>query len=255
MIKFSVVVPIHNEEKNLPYSLPSIYRLNPDEVILLMDHCTDNSEHVAYGLVKQYGMLDRTRFVGVDSRESDFRFCHAFNRYYGGQLASYDVVLNVDADLIVDHKIASYVERVGKNGVGFISFLHKNYPVDWRLLVKRLLVAMNFPCVGREKWLGVIRLYNRRIANELEDLDELKQLMMAQDAHLRRAIAKKYKTVCVVSNTLHLRPSESSRHYLRGRLYWIDLHRSFLVTLLSSVIVLRLNLLKGYIHARFGKQQ
>jgi len=255
MIKFSVVVPIHNEESFLPYSLPSIYRLNPNEVILLLDHCTDNSTHVAFVLAKQYEMLDRTHFVSVDSRKSDFRFCHSFNRYYGGQLASYDVVLDVDADLIIDPKIVSYVERIGKNCVGFISFLHKNYPVDWRLLVKHLLVAMNFPCIGGEQWLGVVRLYNRRIANELEDLNELKQLTMAQDTHLQRAIAKKYKTVCVVSNTLHLRPSESSRHYLRGRLYWVDLHRSFLVTLLSSIMVLRLNMLKGYIHARFGKQQ
>ena len=36
-LKFSVIMPIHNEEKLLHYSLPSVYRLNPDEVICHLD--------------------------------------------------------------------------------------------------------------------------------------------------------------------------------------------------------------------------
>ena len=246
-----MVVPVHNEERFLPYSLPSVFALNPGEVVLLLDHCSDDSGRVAYDLADKCGMLEKTRFVDVDSRESGYRFSHAFNRVYGSKVARYDVVLNVDADLVVDPKIGSYVGLLGKDGVSFISFLHKNYPVDWRLLVKRLLVSLRIPGL-RDGWLGSVRLYDRRVALRLEDLDELKGLVMAQDTHLRRAIAKKYRTVCVVSDTVHLRPSESKRHYLRWKLYWCDLHRSFLVTLLSSVMVLRLNLLRGYIHARFG---
>lgn len=37
MAKLSVVTPINNEEKVLPYSLTFVFKLNPDEVILIFD--------------------------------------------------------------------------------------------------------------------------------------------------------------------------------------------------------------------------
>lgn len=254
MNKFSVVMPVHNEEHMLPYSLPSIYRLHPDEVVLLFDRCTDRSVKVAREIAVQYNMLFNTKFHVCDSSSSECRFSHAFGRFLGSKIAKHDVVLFTAADMILDPKIADFVGWIGKDGVGMVSFVHKNYPVDWRLLVKRLLVRSKIRGLGSENWLGAILLYNRKCGFELEELEELKTLTMAQDTHLRRAIAKKYKTLCFCSDTIHLRPMESKRHYLRGKLYWNDLRRSFLVTLLSSVMVLRLNLLKGYIHARFGGQ-
>jgi glycosyltransferase involved in cell wall biosynthesis len=253
-IKFSVVMPIHNEEAFLPYSLPSVYRLHPDEVILLFDWCSDKSMEVAVRVGSRYGMLDRTFMTEVDSRKSDSRFAHSFGRLYGSQIAKNDIVLFTAGDMILDSKITSYIDMIGKDGVAFISFVHKNYPVDWRLLIKRLLVKTKTRGLGKEKWLGAIMLYDRRCGFECEKEEDLQKIINAQDTHLRRAIATKYKTLCFTSNTIHLRPMESKRHYLRGKLYWIDLKRSFLVTLLSSVMILRLNLLKGYIHARFGGQ-
>lgn len=246
-------MPIHNEEFFLPFSLPSMCHLKPTEVILLFDHCSDNSKKVARQIMSRYNLFDKTLFVDVNSWESGFQFTHSYLRFYGSKLASNNIVLFTAADMILDKKIIHYVKNIGNDNVGFISFIHKNYPVDWRLLIKRLLVTFKLPGLGSERWLGAIMLYNRKYGFDLEDLGELKNLAMAQDTHLRRAISKKHKTLCFNSNTLHLRPMESKRHYLRGKLYWIDLHRSFLVTLLSSVMMLRFNLLKGYIHARFGE--
>ena len=51
-MKFSVIVPIHNEEEFLPYSLPSVYALNPEEVLLLFDRCSDKSANVASKISK-----------------------------------------------------------------------------------------------------------------------------------------------------------------------------------------------------------
>ena len=53
-MQFSVVMLIHNEEKLLSYSLPSIYRLDPSEVVLIFDNCSDESELVLFISILHY---------------------------------------------------------------------------------------------------------------------------------------------------------------------------------------------------------
>jgi len=54
-VGFSVVLAIHNGEKYLPYSLPSIDNMLPEEVILVFDRCTDKSLEVATEIVDKKG--------------------------------------------------------------------------------------------------------------------------------------------------------------------------------------------------------
>ena len=249
---FSVILPIHNEEKNLLYSLPSIHKTGATEIICLFDRCTDNSKEVAEKIAKKIGA--KIVCLDVNSQKTSFTYAHSFLRFYGSLMASNHIVLFTAADMILDPKIGDYVKLVANGQYGMISFIHKNFPVDWRLMIKRLLVKTRTRGLGSEKWLGAILLWNREVGFESEDIEELKGLRMAQDTHLWRAIYKKHKTLCVPLNIIHLRSMESKRHYLRGQLYWSDLHRSFLVTLLSSIMVLRLKLLKGYIRERYRKK-
>ncbi len=240
-------MPIHNEEKLLPYSLPSVFTLNPSETILLFDHCTDNSKKIAYDITAKHQMLHKVKFVDVNSLQASFKFSHAFLRYYGSKISTNDIVLLTNADMVLDPEIINHIDSVGKDNLGLISFLYVNYPVDWRLLIKRL-----FSNFRHKNLLGPILLYNRNYGFELEDINKLKKIELGQDTHLQQAISKKYKTLCHTSKTVHLRPMESQRHYRRGKHYWNQLHKPFLYTLLSGIMVLRFNLLKGYIHARLG---
>lgn len=65
MEAFTVVMPVHNEEKFLPLSLPSIYNLKPSEVILIFDRCTDKSLEVAKKLSTKHHLHEKTKFVEV----------------------------------------------------------------------------------------------------------------------------------------------------------------------------------------------
>jgi len=243
MNRFSVVVPIHNEERFLPLSLPSIYRLFPSEVVLLFDRCTDNSVKVAREIASQFRMLSKTLFVDING-ECDFRLRFAYLRCRGVELCSFDVVLISASDLILDRKIRNYVDLVGE--FGLITFEYKDFPVNWRMLIKRLLAR-----VLPFDWVGGVRLFDRRFT-QFEDLEELKSLS-SEDTHLAEAIKGQTKTLYVLSDTVHLRPKESfKRHYRRGKLY-AQYERSFLLTLASAVCMLRFGLLKGYIHERFRK--
>lgn len=245
MTKFTVLLPIHNEASWLPYSLPSVFALNPNEILLLLDRCSDNSVEVAKELAFKHQMSDKLKLIEVNDA-SDYRLRFAYLRTFGCSLCTHDIVLVTAADLIIDSQIAQFVDLIGKYGL--ITFEHKDYPVNWRMVVKRLLSGF-LPF----DWLGGVRLFDRRLMFRFEDLEELKSLD-SEDTHLADAIRKHARTLYVISNTIHLRPKESiKRHYLRGRLYWSVAHRSFLITLLSALSMFRLNLIKGYIYERFGK--
>jgi len=247
---FSVILPCHNEESYLLYSLPSIFDLNPTEVLILLDHCTDATAHVAKTLAFKYQMSTRLTLVNVDEF-SDFRMRFAYLRWIGCKLCTYDTVLVTGADLILDPKIRDYLCSLN-DSVKMINFGYQDFPINWRNLLKRLMTKL-MRRVGSERWLSGVHVFSKQAMLEMEDLDDLKRIEAAQDTHLHKAIQRKYETVYILTATLHLRPKESGdRHYLRGKLYWNVAHRGFLITLLSAVSMFRLNLIKGYIHERFG---
>ncbi len=241
-MQYSAVLPIHNEQELLPYSLPSIYQLQPDETVLLFDRCTDNSLQIAHKIATKHHMVNKTRFVNV-LEESDYQMRSAYLRVLGCTLAKHNTILYSNADLILDPKIKEYIKSVTKYGL--ITFEYKDYPINWRMNIKRLISKI-LPF----DWLGAVRLFDRRLMFKHENLEELKSLE-SEDTHLANAIREHKKTLYIHTNTTHLRPRENQkRHYLRGRLY-AQFNRSFLLTVASAISMLRFGLLKGYIHERF----
>lgn len=235
---FSIVVPIHNEEKLLPQTLPSITALKPDQIILLFDRCTDNSQKTARNIIARNRMLGITLFIKID-KTYDYKLPFAFLRVLGCGFSIYDNVLITAADLILDPKIKDYISLMNKYGL--ITFEHKDYPVNWRNLIKRLLTRI-LPF----NWLGGTRIFNRMLMYDHEDLDDLKKRDW-EDTHLADAIRPHMKSLYVLSDTIHLRPRESPEHHTRlGRIYR-EAGRSFTLTLLCALCMWRLNMLKGYI--------
>ena len=248
---FSAILPIHNEERNLPFSLPSIYGLNPNETILLFDRCTDHSVKTAQAITEHYGMSDRTKIVFVNE-ESEWKNRHAYVSRIGYSMARNDLLLDTAADIILDFKILKYFPLIEKTNVAFISFLYIDYPISFRNLLKRLLVGIGLvPPSHKQKWLAGPHIFSKKAWLETEDQNSVKNVVRAHDTHLHCALLTKYSSRCIKTKTFHLRPRESSSmHYLRGQLYWTVAKRSFLLTLLSALFFLRLKLIKGYIHAR-----
>ena len=249
---FSVIMPIHNEEDWLPLSLPSVYKLKPSEVILFFDRCTDKSIKVAQSLAKSHGMLEKTRLVNVHADVDGFTMRFAYMRWLACMHCRTDIVLITGADLILDRKISTYITLLNDK-VRFVNFSYLDYPVNPRNLLKRLMTKI-FPMIGGERWLSGVHAFFKSAMFECENLEELKTLEGAQDTHIHKAIQKRYLTTYVNTNTKHLRPKESgARHYFRGTLYWRSAKRGFFITLLSALSMFRLNLIKGYIHERYGK--
>ena len=245
-VKFSVVMPIHNEEKFLYYSLPSIYRLKPDEIILIFDRCTDNSLKVARKIAKHFNYLDKTKFIEMNEPSPEWKFRVAFLRRYGFRLAKNNIILNTDADTILDPKIREYIKKIGESKIALISFGRKNYPITFQDFITRIAYTLN-PKIG---FTGIYA-FSKKAWIETEDQESVKKIVRAEDTHLRISISKKYKVAFIKTNSIHLRPEESKkRHYIKGYTYWIVKRNPFWKAFLHSIIYLRPQLLTGYIRAR-----
>lgn len=248
-MKFTVCMPIHNEEKLLRYSLPSIYQLNPDEVVFIFDRCTDNSRNVAAQLAKRFGAEDISKFYDAPEPE-DFAFRIAQVKRFGLTKSSNDFVLAVDADTIVDPGVRPEIDY--GNHFPFLSFAKKDYPINWRNEIKKPLTYLK---ILQKDMLG---FYGVSVSaqKECEDMENLKKITLGEDTHLQVSIAKKYPVKHFNSpESLHIRPRENPQlHYWRGVYYWKTAKRGFIKTVASAVISGRFGMIKGYIHARQGSR-
>lgn len=252
-MKFTVILPIHNESKMLKYSLPSIFKLNPDEILCLLDRCSDNSREVIRVIAEQYNFLDRCNFIDIEISSPNWRNRLNFLQLIGRFKANNDYVLFTACDLILDSKIKDLLPNL-QNNVQLLSFMHINYPVDISNLMKRLRIKLGlFRELRKYSGLGGVLFFNRKTAFMLEDIDILKKAESGHDTLLQIAISSKFKTRCFLTNTIHLRPRGKKRDYLCGKLFWSVAHRPLWIVVLSGLWSVRLNLIKGYIHERFIK--
>gem|GEM_PF-1009328 len=246
MVKFSTIMPIHNEERFLPYALPSVYELDPDEVILIFDRCTDGSLDLSNKIAKHTDSEAKTRFIEIDEPTPEWKFRPAFLRTYGFKMAKNDVILNTDADIILDHNIREHLSLVGKNSIGLISFARKEYPFTFQSFMAKLIHTI-IPKIG---FTGTYAFSKRAWQKTLNE-KSMKKICSAEDTYLHMLISRKYKTRFIKTNNIHLRPREKPYyHYTKGVTRWQVKHDPFWKTLLHSLVYLRPMVFVGYMHAR-----
>ncbi|MCW4016839.1 MAG: glycosyltransferase family 2 protein [Candidatus Bathyarchaeota archaeon] len=261
---FSVVMPIHNESELLKLSLPSVYRLDPAETILLFDNCTDESYNVAVNIAKKTKFFEKTIFKEVSGEEgAQFSFRPTFLRRMGYSMAKCNKILKTDADLVLDPKIKKYIPLLGRNNVGIITFEYLDYPISYRHMIKRFLEKIKAPLPQNESWLGGNILFfledwkmafSKRQEDENKKVD-LTNIKRGEDTLFHKLLISEQhrKSVIVLTNTLHLRPVESpKRHYVRGQISWNVAKRSFPLILAQAIIFNRFNMIKGYLDAKKG---
>ena len=227
----------------MPVTLPSIYRLMPDEVIVLFDHCTDNSERIATSLAETHQTYGETRFINIEESETDYVFRHAFLRKYGTDLAKNEWVMWSNADIMYDHEIRKYFSLLDDENIGLLSFLQLDYPITWRNLIRRLMVKWKisqYPTAGT-------MIFRKNAVQETEDHESLKRITVGQDTHLHQAISRNYVTKNILSKNLHLRPYNNAVRDLKCGVAYREQGLGFFRVLFNTVVLLRFNLLKGYL--------
>lgn len=232
-------MPIHNEEAMLPISLPSILNLDPppSEVVCVFDRCTDDSLKVAEGIL---GGLLRPVFI---EELSDWVFHVAYVRRTGFRKAKENVILNTDADVLLDPSIRRYFPVIGRDNVAMISFERVDYPPNWRHCLARILQPA-FPggfhgqyFLHKPAWL------------EAEDQGELKKMRGSEDSFLYRNLVRKgyqYRFADDIRN-VHLRQHEDMETWMRRGMARRQLRYPLWKVVADSVIFGRPGLLVGWL--------
>lgn len=239
---FSVVMPIHNEEKHLPYSLPSVFTLNPHELHVTLDHCSDRSEDLIRKMHAKLGG-DTTLTLNHFSGETGYRYRPAYLRRTAYKQCHNDIILNTSADLILDPKIGTY-QKLIDDEIKLIDLGFLDYPYNVQCFLHRL-----YDSLGLAEFSGLY-IFDRRALLGYEDEEELRGVW-GEDQHLQEAVRRRFKAIHVDTRSLHLRAREGRVEGLeRGARYWTEHHTSPLRALVGSVLMLRPETYVGYRIAR-----
>ena len=260
-LQFSIVMPVKSEGNLLRYSLPSCYRLHPDEVILCLD---DPPDPRLVALIRRisnlFGHVGGTRVVPV-RKNSSYRFHQAWARRQGFRSAKYDRILTTDDDLILRKNVLKTAFIVGQNNIGLASCatLHSISGLFglWRVIAHRVADFVSTP--------GIMGLYSiwRPYWEDSED-EGIKQLpdlrreepkgshaVLGEDIYLRNCMQKKHAAVHLRDiGAYNMRPDWPDRPYVQfelGRFYRESMYSLGSVAL-RSVAFVRPHLLRGYLY-------
>jgi glycosyltransferase involved in cell wall biosynthesis len=248
-LDFTVIMPVHNEEEFISYSLPSIYSLKPNELLVLLDRCTDDSESIIKNISKKSETCCITRIIESNEATPDWNRRSSYLRRKGFHLAKNDVILNTDADIILDPKISSHLANIGLNGLGLIGFGFIDYPYNVQSFL-RMTVSQLTPFSG---YAGLYA-FSKKAWLKTEDPEMVKRLLRSEDTYLRKSIAETYRIRHINTRSLHLRPDETrERDFFRGEAHWDLLHFPIWLMFLYSMVTLRPASISGYINARYRK--
>lgn len=244
-MRFTIISPIHNEEKMLPYTLLSLYTIHPDEIIFGLDRCTDHSEEIIERVAERH--RDTTTRLIHFNNDCDYKFRPAYLRRSLYAAAENDVIINTSADLRLDPAILNYLNL---SRYKLISFGYLDQPHNYQSFAKIVLSYITI-----HGFAGLLT-FSKDAWLETEDIDNLKTVPRAEDTHLHMAIASKYPTKHVNTRSLHLRPNESQLdHWNRGVSQWIVMRKKPIPAFLHSLIMLRPTTFAGYIYARRGESR
>lgn len=187
-MKYAVVIPCKDEEKNVALTLESLCNqtILPQICIVIDDNSSDNSPHIIEKYASKYDFIKLYRFTTSAGYTLGNRVVQLFN--FGKQIIddlniSYDYIVKLDSDLSFERNLIERInERIKKEKYGIVSgtpyFLENN--------VKQV---ENNPAWHSK---GQFKIYNKEC---LLEIGGIPQSLGWDCADNIRAIEKGWKTV------------------------------------------------------------
>jgi len=210
-VKVTVCLPIHNEEGFLPYSLPSLLASPIDELIILLDRCTDRSEEI----VKSVRYPFNTTILIKSTQRWHCPTAEVFEILFSE--ATGNIIYTMAADIIADPQMFNPDHFIDAD---IVSFFYYNYdPHRYRLHQHYLNFMKRYINISR-LWKGELGWRSGLFAMKREVWENVhfRDVPSEYDDIMERALRKGYKYKFVKSTrNLHLRAGLSkSRQYLQG---------------------------------------
>lgn len=254
---FGVVIPVHNEAKMLTFTLPSICKLKPSEVIFVLDRCTDSTEKVIKRFWKRLNLNEIKLVLLKINQRSNWKIHLNFLYDFGIRQVGSEIILLSQADIL--HDCQKIREEIEKAQQGMISFSVSEHPHinPWNHLVTKILHTVGI-FFGAQPFCGLIAFRKGTyLTCPLRSTDSLNF-----DTQMQLNFKKKgYPYVFISSKTVNLRPTLVFRGG-RYKLWAVgkdryEVGKSFWKVLFISFIRLTPEVIAGYLYSksRHGKRQ
>ncbi|MHA1834487.1 MAG: glycosyltransferase family 2 protein [Candidatus Baldrarchaeia archaeon] len=205
----SGVLPVHNEEKYLPYSLFSLLKASLNELIIVFDRCTDNSETLVDVFREKVNY--EVKKIHIKKREWFYPTAEVFK--IGFENAKGDVIYSLAADCVYNPEIF----KISWNNIDFASFPYFAYDIFGSLIDKihgnwinfyKFILNVAYPKLTKKPKFSGIYAFKKTVYKTIPRYD-----MMSEDIWFLKEAWKKgfrYKYFPNLTN-LHLRPSTHQR--------------------------------------------
>ena len=157
-LKFSIIVPAHNEEEAIGRCIESIQKqkFRDFELIISNDGSIDNTENIVRNLMKEDNR------ISIVSSKEGHSAAHARNR--GAKIAKGEILIFIDADTFINKNFLLEINRYLGKGDAFITL---NYPFK-KYFVSRVLSSFLGPNLKEKLEDGTVYdTHNREIAGSM----------------------------------------------------------------------------------------
>lgn len=214
-MNISICLPIHNEETYLPYSIPALVKASVDELVILLDRCTDNSEHIIKRLFSALKPSFDVKILRKTGQKWKCPTAEVFEILFSE--AKGDLIYTMACDIIADPRMFN-PEPYQKADI--VSYFYYNYDLHRFKIHQHYL---NF----LKRYINIAKIWKRELAwksglfgckREVWENIHFRDVPSEYDDFLERALKKGYRYKFVkTTRNLHLRVGLSkSRQYLQG---------------------------------------
>ena len=101
-MKFSIIIPAHNEADVIGLTLKSLVSqtLQPHQIIVVNDNSSDDTGHIVSGFVNTYDYISLIENKSSNQHLPGAKIINAFYKGYEHLQMDYDVICKFDADLV-----------------------------------------------------------------------------------------------------------------------------------------------------------
>ena len=102
-MKYYVVIPAHDEEKYIAQTLDSLtsQTVLPSSVVVVDDHSNDRTAKIALSYAEKFDYINMVHKESDSAHLPGSKVIKAFNLGLSGLDENYDVIVKLDADLIL----------------------------------------------------------------------------------------------------------------------------------------------------------
>ncbi len=103
-MNFYIVIPAHNEEKNIAQALQSIVKqkLKPKKLVVVDDNSSDNTRQIINDFTKRFKWIQKVENKSSNAHLPGLKIINAFYKGYKTLDDKYDVLCKFDADMVFE---------------------------------------------------------------------------------------------------------------------------------------------------------